>query len=101
MFDKAKKIYQLQKQAKQMKRELTNEVVEVEGGNGAITMQINGEMKAVSLKINEEAYVGKNEQLCQDLIRTFNKGTEVSQKIAAEKMKTIPGLQDLLSGLGG
>ena len=84
-----------------MKKQLANEVVEVEGGNGAITMQINGEMKVVSLKINEEAYVGKNEQLTSDLIRTFNKGVEVSQKISAEKMKSIPGMQDLLSGLGG
>jgi DNA-binding YbaB/EbfC family protein len=71
---------------------LANEVVEVEAGDGAVVVQITGELKVKSIKI-DPSYVdlddiGELEHWLEIAIRD---GMTKAQEIAAEKMKPLMG----------
>lgn len=91
-MDKAKDLYKLQKQAKQIKKELKNIHIEAESNGVAVTM--DGEQHVILVKIDESIAgdTKKIENACRD---AFNKGVKKSQLIGAEKMK------DAMGGLGG
>lgn len=88
MFDKAKDLYKLQKQAKQIKEELKN--IHIEAEVDGIIVVIDGEQEVVSVTIPEEEC--KNPKKLQaNLVKAFNKAIKKSQQIAAEKMKGVMG----------
>jgi DNA-binding protein YbaB len=88
MFDKVKDVYNLQKQARQLKKELKNTHIEAEVDG--VTVLIDGEQEVVSVSISEEA--GQNpKRLPESLVKAFNKAIKKSQQIAAEKMKPLMG----------
>lgn len=95
MFDQAKDLYKLQKEAKKIKDELAN--IHIESTEGGVKVTINGEQKVISTKIDLEHYNGNTAQLEQDLVIAMNKAIQKSQAIAADKMKEIMGGM----GLGG
>lgn len=73
-------------------KELAKEIVEVEAGDGAVIVQINGELKVKSVKIDPE-YVDLNdiEQLEHWIEIAIRDGMAKAQEIAAEKMKPLMG----------
>ncbi|MFA5829670.1 MAG: YbaB/EbfC family nucleoid-associated protein [Candidatus Gracilibacteria bacterium] len=88
MFDKAKDLYKLQKQAKQIKEELKN--IHIEAEVDGIIVVIDGEQEVVSVTLPEEEC--KNPKKLQDnLVKAFNKAIKKAQQIAAEKMKGVMG----------
>lgn len=93
MFDKMKQLYELKKQADQMKKELEAEVIDVE--HGGVKVRINGAQKIVRLDFEDNIDRDK-------LKDAINKANEEAQKIAAKKMQGMMGgmggLQDLLKG---
>lgn len=89
MFDQAKDLYKLQKQAKQIKDELSN--IHIEATEGGVKATINGEQHVISINIDQEHYRENHTQLEKDLVITLNKAVKKSQAIAAEKMKGIMG----------
>ncbi|MDF2379748.1 MAG: YbaB/EbfC family nucleoid-associated protein [Candidatus Gracilibacteria bacterium] len=95
MFDQAKELYELQKQAKKIKDELGN--IHIESTEGGVKVTINGEQVAISCEIDFAYYEGKQEQIGKDIVIAMNKAVKKSQGIAAEKMKDIMGGM----GLGG
>ena len=95
MFDQAKDLYKLQKQAKKIKDELAN--IHIESTEGGVKVVINGEQHVISVTINHEHYAGNTAQIDTDLVVAMNKAIKKSQAIAAEKMKDIMGGM----GLGG
>lgn len=95
MFDQAKDLYKLQKQAKQIKDELQN--IHIESTEGGVKVVINGEQTVISITITAEHYAGNNTQLEKDLVIAMNKAVKKSQEIAAEKMKGIMGGMGLKS----
>lgn len=96
MFDQAKNLYQLQKQAKEIKKELSN--IHIEAEVEGVTVVINGEQEVISVTISEEAHANAG-KLGENLVKAFNKAIKKSQQIAAEKMKGVMG--DLgLPGMG-
>lgn len=96
MFDKAKQLYKLQKQAKQIKKELKNIHIEAEV-NGVIVI-INGEQEVQDVTIPEE--MTDRVTIQKNLVEAFNKAIKKSQQIAADKMKDVMGGLGL-PGLGG
>lgn len=88
MFDQAKNLYQLQKQAKEIKKELQN--IHIEAEVEGVIVIINGEQEVVSVTIPEEAQQNPN-KLQENLVKAFNKAIKKSQQIAAEKMKGVMG----------
>jgi len=88
MFDKAKKLYDLKRQADAIKKELAAEVFEVDRGD--IKIVISADMKIHNLSFPE----GVSEK---ELLEAVNKALEEAQKAAAKKMQSQMGsLQDLL-----
>lgn len=95
MFDQAKELYELQKQAKKIKDELAN--IHIESTEGGVKITINGEQVVISCDVEINQYTSNKEQLGKDIVIAMNKAVKKSQGIAAEKMKDIMGGM----GLGG
>lgn len=87
-LDQMKMLNDLRKAQKALSKEL----VEVEAGDGAVVVQINGELKVKSIKIDPE-YVDLNdiEELEHWLEIAIRDGMAKAQEIAAEKMKPLMG----------
>ena len=79
-------------------KSLSKEIVEVEAGDGAVVVQITGELKIKSIKIDLE-YVDLDDihQLEHWIEIAIRDGMAKAQEIAAEKMKPLMGG---LNGLG-
>ena len=93
-IDQMKMINQLRKAQKSLK----NEIVEVEAGDGAVTVQITGELKIKSVKIDPEKIdlddIHELEHWIEDCMRD---GYAKAQEIATDRMKPLMGS---LSSLG-
>ena len=93
MFDQAKDLYKLQKQAKQIKKDLKN--LHIEAEVEGVTIVINGEQEVISVTIAEHLMGPENRMKVQELlIKAFNKAIKKSQEVAAKQM------QDLMGGMG-
>lgn len=95
MFDKAKDLYNLQRQARIIKKELKN--IHIEAEVDGIIVVIDGEQEVVRVTLPENETNLK--KLGDNLVKAFNKAIKKSQQIAAEKMKPIMGGLNM-SGLG-
>lgn len=87
-MDQMKMLNQLRKAQKSLK----NEIVEVEAGDGAVTVQITGELKIKSVKLNPEKIdfndMRELEHWIEDCMRD---GYAKAQEIATDKMKPLMG----------
>ncbi|MDB5162295.1 MAG: uncharacterized protein JWM52_803 [Candidatus Saccharibacteria bacterium] len=87
-FDQVKMLNQLRK----AQNELKKEVVEVEAGDGAVVVQITGEIKIKKITIDAERVdvddIGELEHWIEIAVRD---GLVKAQEIAAEKMKPLMG----------
>lgn len=86
MFDKAKNLYKLQKQAKEIKKQLKN--IHIEAEVDGIIVIIDGEQEVVEVRIPENFNPAT---LGGKLKEAFNKAIKKSQEVAAEKMRGIMG----------
>jgi DNA-binding protein YbaB len=90
LFGQAKDLYKLQKQAKQIKKDLAN--LHIEAEVKGIVVVINGEQKIVDVRISEERWAeGDRVKMQADLKEAFNKAAQKAQEVAAEKMRGIMG----------
>ena len=88
MGDQMKMLNKMRK----LQNELKKEIVEVEAGDGAVLLQINGEMKIVDLKLDAEKIdVDNLDELESWLKAAFRDGMKEAQEMAAEKMKPLMG----------
>lgn len=87
-FDQMKMLNQLRK----AQNELKKEIVEVEAGDGAVVVQINGELKIKKINIDPERVdlddIAELEHWIEIAVRD---GLQKAQEIAAEKMKPLMG----------
>lgn len=73
-------------------KELAKEIVEVEAGDGAVIVQVNGELKVKSVKIDPAMVDLDNiEELEHWIEIAIRDGMAKAQEIAAEKMKPLMG----------
>lgn len=88
MLDKAKMLYELKK----IQSSLAKEKIEVETGNGAVKVTINGEQKIQGIKINPELVeLQEIHKLEKWLESAITQAITRSQQLAAEKMKSVAG----------
>ncbi|HTJ73558.1 MAG TPA: YbaB/EbfC family nucleoid-associated protein [Verrucomicrobiae bacterium] len=87
-FDQVKMLNQLRKAQK----DLAKEIIEVEAGDGAVVVQINGELKIKSVKIDPAMVdlddIAELEHWIEIAVRD---GLAKAQEVAAEKMKPLMG----------
>ncbi len=77
---------------KKAQKELAKELVEVEAGDGAVVIQISGELKIVSVKIDpEKVDLDHIEELEGWIKAAVRDGLKEAQEVAAEKMKPLMG----------
>ena len=73
-------------------KDLAKEIIEVEAGDGAVVVQITGELKVKDIKIDPEMVdlndIGELEHWLEIAIRD---GMAKAQEVAAEKMKPLMG----------
>lgn len=87
-FDQMKMLQQLRKAQKQ----LGKEIIEVEAGDGAVVVQISGELKIKSVKIDPEMIdIDDIEQLEHWIEIAVRDGLAKAQEVAAETMKPLMG----------
>jgi len=91
-MDQAKNVYKLQKQAKQIKKELGK--IHIEAEADGVVVVIDGEQNVIETRI-PEALMGEKSRLEKAFVEAFNKAIKKSQTIAAEKMQAVMG------GFGG
>jgi len=91
-MDQAKDMYKLQKQAKQIKKQLKN--IHIEAESDGVTVVFNGEQHCIECKI-AEAVAGDTKRIEKAVVEANNKAIKKSQTIGAEKMK------DVMGGFGG
>ncbi len=87
MFDKAKTLYELKK----IQSALSKETIEIETGNGAVKVQINGEQKIKRITIDPELVDGDFGKLEKWMESAITQAITRSQQLAAEKMKSVAG----------
>lgn len=88
MFEKAKELYKLQKQAREIKGKLKNTHIEAEDDN--VLVAINGEQEVIKVEFKDENIPNKK-HLEESTIKSLNKAIKRSQQIGAETMKGVMG----------
>jgi DNA-binding YbaB/EbfC family protein len=88
MFNQAKMVMKIKKAQK----ELANEIIEVEAGDGAVVVRITGEQKIKKVVINPEQVdlddIGELERWIETAVKD---AIGRSQQVAADKMKPLMG----------
>jgi DNA-binding YbaB/EbfC family protein len=87
-FDQAKMLMRVRK----IQKELQNQIITVEKGDGAVKVEITGEQKLKKVHINPESVdlddIGQLERWVEDAVK---EAIAESQRIAAEKMQPMMG----------
>ena len=87
-FDQAKMLMQVKK----VQKELQKQTITVEKGDGAVTVEINGEQKIKKISIDPEYVdlddIGQTERWVEDAVKD---AISESQRVAAEKMQPMMG----------
>ena len=91
-FGKMKDLYELQKKARAVQKELKDVEVEASSNDGWVTVVFNGEQHLTDVTLLEEALQPENKrELEKDLKNTISQAISRAQAVAAEKMKDIAG----------
>jgi len=73
-------------------KELSNTIVEVSSGKGAVKITINGQQKIQSIKISPKVIdPDKAEQLEELVLKAVSEALAKSQKLAAKQLKGLTG----------
>lgn len=87
-FDQMKMLNQLRKAQKELK----SEIVEVEAGDGAVVVQISGELKIKKITIDPKMVdLDDIHELERWLENALRDGYAKAQEIASDKMKPLMG----------
>ena len=87
-MDQMKMLNQLRKAQKDLK----NEIVEVEAGDGAVVIQITGELKVKKVTLDPEKIdFDDMPELERRIENAFRDGYAKAQEIATDKMKPLMG----------
>jgi DNA-binding YbaB/EbfC family protein len=98
MFDKAKKMWEMQAKAKAVQKELREMQFFGEELGGRIKVVVNGEQKVESIEIDEELFTpSEKESVERFLKQAMTSAVSKSQQTAANKMKEVA--KDLGIGL--
>lgn len=89
MFGKLGDMYQLQKKAKEIKKQLGSIYVEAE--SKGVKVVVSAEQKVIDIQFQDTSVLQDPKKLSEIIIDCSNRAMEKAQKIAAEKMKDVMG----------
>jgi DNA-binding YbaB/EbfC family protein len=88
MFEKSKTLLELKK----IQGALAKEIIEVESGNGAVKVTINGEQKIKKITLDPHLVADTELPKLEKWIESaVTQAITKSQQLAAEKMKSVAG----------
>lgn len=88
MLNQTKMVMKMRK----LQKELSKQIIEVEAGDGAVVIKINGEQKIKKIEIDPQMIdLDDIEELEGWIESAIKEAIDKSQKIAAEKMKPMMG----------
>ncbi len=88
MLNQTKMVMKMRK----LQKELAKQIIEVEAGDGAVVVTINGEQKIKKINIDpEQIDLNDIEELEGWIESAIKEAIDKSQKVAAEKMKPMMG----------
>jgi hypothetical protein len=91
-FGKVKDLYKLQKQAREIQKELKDTEIEAKSNDGWITVVFNGEQHLTEVSLDANALKPENKkELEKQILNTVSQAISRSQALAAEKMKDVMG----------
>lgn len=91
-FSKAKELYDLQKKARAIQKELKGTEIEAKSNDGWVTVVMNGEQHLVDIKISDEAFEsGDRKELEKAIKNTVTQAISRAQAYAAERMREVAG----------
>ncbi|MCX6811032.1 MAG: YbaB/EbfC family nucleoid-associated protein [Candidatus Berkelbacteria bacterium] len=91
-FSKAKDLYKLQKQAREIQKELKDTEIEAKSNDGWVTVVFNGEQHLTEVSLDAGALKPENKkELEKQILNTVAQAISRSQALAAEKMKDVMG----------
>ena len=92
MLDKVKEVYQLQKKAKEIQKELKNTEIEAKSADYKVTVVMTADQKIKSIEIDESLLEKSNKRdLEEKLVKVIAEGMSRAQAVAAEKTKGLMG----------
>lgn len=90
MLDKMKQVYQMQKKAKEIQKELKATEIEAKSNNGEVAVVFNGEQRLIEISISEEMLSpDKKRELEQLIIKVVGEASSKAQALAGEKTKDV------------
>lgn len=101
MFDKVKQLYDMQKQAKEMKKSVEAVKVEKDAMGGKLKLAMNGSFKVESLSIDESLLDPSNRAALETELKNLITGTaeEVAKVSAQQAMAMMKDLNFKLPGM--
>ena len=91
-FSMLKQAQELKSKLDKAQKELSNTIVEVKSGKGAVKVTINGQQKILSLKISPLVIDPNNAEHLEELVlKAISEATAKSQKLAAKQLGGLTG----------
>ncbi len=88
MLDKAKQLYQLQKKAREVQKELKE--TEIEAAGSGVKVIFNGAQHLISISVDQSlAAQGRKSELEQALKNVISEAMSRAQAVAADKTKGV------------
>jgi DNA-binding protein YbaB len=92
MLDKVKEVYQLQKKAKEIQKQLKNTEIEAKSADFKVTVVMTADQKIKTIDIDESLLEKSSKRdLEEKLIKVIAEGMSRAQAVAAEKTKGLMG----------
>ena len=99
-FDKMKQLYEMQKKARSVQKELKNLEIEAVSPDDAVKVVFNGELKLQSVVIDQAYYDNHNaKDLGRVIETTITDALDQAQKVAADRTRDM--MKDLNINLPG
>jgi len=99
MFDKMKQLFDMQKKAREIKKQLSQIQVDVERLDGRIKISFDGEYNIKDLQLDKELLKEDNKNLLEENLKScINEASNKIKRIMMDKMKAsigglnIPGM---------
>jgi DNA-binding YbaB/EbfC family protein len=96
-------LQQMLSRFRQMQEDLQRQVnavtVEASAGGGMVTVKMNGQKQVLELKIENEIFAGKDQEMLQDLVRAAV--NEASRRVDDELANQMKSLTSGIPGMAG
>jgi DNA-binding YbaB/EbfC family protein len=91
-FSMLKQAQELKSKLDKAQKELSDQVVEVNSGKGAVKVSINGQQKVLSIEISPSVIdPNKANNLEELVLKAVNEAIAKSQKLATKQLKGLTG----------